>query len=176
MKKLFIIFLIVFGVVFSANDKIIKTMKAHDFELENIKGKKIKLSELYKDKLVILDFWASWCVPCKKEFLYLDKFQKKYDEYIQVVAIDIDKARHISKAKAYIKSKRYTFEVLFDTDNKVAKLYNVTTLPNTNIISTDGEIIWSHIGYKKGDEKELEKQILKWIESKTEAVPTQEKE
>jgi len=149
------------------SDETEKKIKAQDFELENMKGEKIKLSDVYKDKLVILDFWASWCVPCKKELSFLDKFQKKYGDHIQVIAIDIDKARHVSKAKAYIKSKRYTFEVLFDTENKVTKLYNVTTPPNTNIISTDGEIIWSHLGYKKGDEKKIEEQIIKWIDAKT---------
>ena len=168
MKRI-IFFLIVITLLGSSpySAENARKIKAQDFELENMKGKKIKLSDFYKDKLVILDFWASWCIPCKKELQFLDNFQQKYGDHIQVIAINIDKARHVSKAKAYIKSKRYKFEVLFDTDNSVKKLYNVTAPPNTNIISTNGEIIWSHIGYTKGDEKKIEEQIIKWIESKT---------
>lgn len=167
MKQI-VFFLIIIILLGSSlfSDETAQKSKAQDFELENMKGKKIKLSDVYKDKLVILDFWANWCLPCKKQLQYLDIFQQKYGDHIQVIAVDIDKARHVSKAKAYIKSKRYSFEVLFDTDNKVKRLYNVTNPPNTIIISTDGKIIWLHLGYKKGDEKKIEEQIIKWIDSK----------
>ncbi len=164
MKKTLIILLIVLGITLSANDEVVKTSKAHDFKLKNLKGKNIRLSDVYKEKLVILDFWASWCIPCKKEMPHLDALQKKYDKYIQVIAVDIDKARHIPKAKTYVKSKKFSFETLFDTDQKIMKLYNVQNPPNTFIIDKNGEIVWSHLGYTNGDEKEIEAQIIKLIE------------
>lgn len=145
-----------------------EAFKAPDFELENMKGKKIKLSDVYEDKLVILTFWANWCKPCKKEMIELDKLQKKYKDDIQILAVSIDRARHVSKAKAHVKSKRYSFEVLFDTDNRVMKKYNVTNPPNSNIITKDGMVVWSHTSYKRGDEIELEKQINHWLEQEKE--------
>ncbi|MBC8313538.1 MAG: TlpA family protein disulfide reductase [Candidatus Cloacimonetes bacterium] len=164
MKKVLIIFFVIYGTLLFANNDSTKVATAHDFELENLKGKKIKLSDIYKDKLVVLDFWANWCVPCKKELPELDKLQKKYKDFIQVIAVDIDKARHLSKAKTYAKSKKFSFEIVFDTDQKVMNLYNVKVPPFTFIISKNGEIIWSHLGYKRGDEKEIETQIIKLIE------------
>lgn len=163
MKKIITILIIILSFSFLLSSEKTETSKAQDFELENMKGKKVKLSEVYKDKIVILDFWANWCTPCKKEMIQLDKLQKKYKDKIQIIAVSIDKARHVSKAKAFIKSKRYSFEVLFDTDNRVLKMYNVVNPPNTSIITKDGNIVWSHLGYKRGDEIELEKQIIKWI-------------
>ena len=168
MKKVLIIFFVIYGTLLFANNDSTKVATAHDFELENLKGKKIKLSDIYKDKLVVLDFWANWCVPCKKELPELDKLQKKYKDFIQVIAVDIDKARHLSKAKTYAKSKKFSFEIVFDTDQKVMNLYNVKVPPFTFIISKNGEIIWSHLGYKRGDEKEIETQILKWLKSEKE--------
>ena len=88
--------------IFIIAEEVKKEENAPDFQLKNLKGKEIKLSEINKDKLVILDFWAIWCEPCKKELPHLNDFQKKYGDHIQVIAVSIDKARHASKAKAYI--------------------------------------------------------------------------
>ncbi len=167
MKKILtiVLLMIMIAILSASNDS---GKKAQDFQLENLKGKKVKLSDLNKDKLIILDFWATWCQPCKKLMPHLDEIQKKYGEFVQVVAVDIDKVRHQAKAKKYIKSKKFKFEVLLDPLGKVKKMYNVTNPPHTIMISPEMEIIWEHIGYKKGDEKDIVKQIEKWIESQKE--------
>jgi len=137
--------------------------KAPDFRLENIKGKQIRLSEFLEEGLVILDFWATWCVPCKKALTELNRIHEEYDQ-VNVVTICTDKPRKIDKAKAYIKSNKYKFKTLFDTNKKVTNLYKVTNIPRTFLIAPDGTILYDHLGYNKGDEKHLEEEIHKWFE------------
>lgn len=137
---------------------------APDFQLENQKGERVKLSD-FNDKLVLLDFWATWCVPCCKELPHLSKLQEKYGDHIQVLAITIDKARQVSKAKAFVKSNRFKFMTLFDPKQEVANLYNMVNPPRTLLIDPSGKIIFQHDGYKRGDEVHLEEEIVKWIES-----------
>lgn len=163
MKKLFILSLIIlFAISLLANEK----QQAPQFELQNMKGEVVKLSD-FSNKLVLLDFWATWCVPCLKELPHLSKLQSKYGEDIQVIAIDVDRPRSISKAKAYIKSNKFDFITLFDSNGEVTDLYNITNPPRTILINPAGEIIFEHDGYKRGDEKHLEAEIQKWIKQST---------
>lgn len=143
---------------------------APDFQLENEKGKLVKLSD-YNDKLVVLDFWATWCAPCCKALPHLSKLQDKYSDDIQVLAITIDKARHVSKAKAFIKSNRFSFMTLYDPQKEVAALYNMVNPPRTLMIDPSGKIIFQHDGYKRGDEVHLEEEIVKWIEMQNVEAP-----
>ena len=162
-----IILVLIFVTQLSADDQ------AKDFKLENMKGKHVKLSDFLEKGLVILDFWATWCEPCKKELPELSKIQDKYKEQITVLTISCDKPRKKDKAKAYIKSKRFNVVNLFDTKKNVQKLYNITNIPRTFIIAPDSTILYDHTGYQRGDEEEIEAVIIKWIdsiESKTEEI------
>ena len=145
---------------------------APDFQLENERGDQVKLSD-FNDKLVLLDFWATWCVPCCKELPHLSKLQEKYGDDVQVLAITIDKARQVSKAKAYVKSNRFKFMTLFDPKQEVAALYNMVNPPRTLLIDPSGKIIFQHDGYKRGDEVHIEEEIVKWIEAKSIKTPVE---
>ncbi len=136
--------------------------KASDFKLENIKGKKVSLSDFQKEGLVILDFWATWCEPCKKALPKLNNIHEKYDSVV-VVTICTDKPRTKNKAKTYIKSNKYKFYSLFDLNKKVQKMFNVVNIPRTIMIAPDGIIIYDHTGYQRGDEEHYEEVIQKWI-------------
>ncbi len=139
--------------------------KAPDFKLENMKGKQVKLSDFLEKGPVILDFWATWCEPCKKELPALSKIQDKYQEHITVITISCDKPRNKDKAKAYIKSKKFNVKNLFDTKKNVQKLFNITNIPRTIIIAPDSTILYDHTGYQRGHEEEIEAEIIKWIDS-----------
>ena len=135
-----------------------------DFRLEDLNGKQQKLSELQQDKLVILDFWATWCDPCKKALPKLNELHNKYDEVL-VIAINMDKPRKKSDAVSHIKSNRFDFITLFDPAGNVARQFNVTSIPRTLMLSPGGEVFYDHTGYQRGDEKEYEKKIQEWLES-----------
>jgi cytochrome c biogenesis protein CcmG/thiol:disulfide interchange protein DsbE len=133
---------------------------APDFQLRSINNESVKLSD-YKGQVVLLDFWATWCGPCK---VAMPHIQKLYDEHKErgfvVLSISIDEARTASKVKPYIKSRGYSFTVLLDKETEVVALYNPQKiLPYALLIDRNGEIAWRHSGYVAGDEEELEKQV-----------------
>ena len=158
MKNIFVIILIlVLALQLTAADK------TGDFKLENIDGKQVKLSDFQKEGLVILDFWATWCVPCKNGLPKLNELHEKYDN-VNVLAINVDKPRKKSNAISHIKSNHFKFHTLFDQKKVVQKQFSVTNIPRTLIIDQDGTIIYDHTGYQRGDEKHYEEVIVKWLE------------
>lgn len=159
MNRLFSIILIVM-----LTASLSATEKAQDFQLENMKGKMMKLSDFQQEGLVILDFWASWCVPCKKALPKLNELHKEY-ENVNVVTICTDKPRTQRKAIAEVKSHKYEFHTLFDPKKIVQKQFNIVNIPRTIIITPDGEILYDHTGYKRGDEEHYKEVIIKWLET-----------
>jgi cytochrome c biogenesis protein CcmG/thiol:disulfide interchange protein DsbE len=135
--------------------------KAPDFTLANLEGKDVTLSELLHKGPVIVDFWATWCKPCIKGFPGLEELFEKYkDRGLSVVAISIDSPKSRSRVGPFIKSKKYGFEVLLDTQGRVAKKYNAITIPRAVLISSDGEIACATIGYRPSNHELMEKSLL----------------
>ena len=141
--------------------------KAGDFKLENLEGKQVKLSDYLGQGLVIVDFWATWCVPCLNGLPKLDELHRKYDN-VNVLAISTDKPRDKSEAITLIKSNQFQFQTLFDPNKIVQKQFNVTSIPRTFIFAPDGTILYDHTGYQRGDEKHYEEVIIKWLEEQEE--------
>ena len=139
-----------------------KTMRAPDFTLSNLRGQDVTLSEVLEGGPVLLDFWATWCKPCVKAFPGLQDLHDKYEgRGLRVVTIAVDSPRSQARVAPLIKSKKYTFEVLLDTQGRVAKRYHVMALPRTLLISRAGEIVYSAVGNRPTSHKELEQAILK---------------
>ena len=134
---------------------------AQDFKLKDIKGKTVKLKDALTKGPVLIDFWASWCGPCKEEMPIFDKLYDKYkDKGLSVYLITIDKGSAIQKAKSFVKSKGFDFTVLFDKGKKVFKKFGCkSTVPVTFVLNKKGEIIFKHDG--KGTEKMFEDAIIK---------------
>jgi thiol-disulfide isomerase/thioredoxin len=107
----------------------------------------------YKGKVVYLDFWASWCGPCKESFPWLNEISAKYkDRGLVVVAVNLDKDRE--KADAFIKQHPPTFQMLFNSDGSIAKKYGVKGMPYAVILGKDGQVLHSHVGFHKDKTKE----------------------
>jgi len=105
----------------------------------------------YKGSVVYLDFWASWCGPCKESFPWLNEVARKYPQ-LKVVAINLDKNR--SDADEFLKKYPATFEVLFDGPAKSAEKYKVKGMPYSIIFDKDGREVHSHIGFSKEKAKD----------------------
>ena len=139
--------------------------KAPDFTLPDMDGNNFQLSQNIEGKLTLVNFWATWCMPCRAEMKKLKKIQKKYeDKGLQVVCISVDDPKTVSKVKSFIKTNRYKYTVLLDTNNEVMRLYQVTNPPYTFLVNEKGELVYTHSGYRKGDEKILEKHIAEILE------------
>lgn len=123
-------------------DKI-GALKAPEFNLKNLTGKSVKLSDL-KGKLVVLDFWATWCGPCKRSFPHMQELVNTYKD-VEFLFIDTwergEKQQAKEKTTEYIKSKNYSFNVLFDSDKEVADTYNIKGIPSKIVIDKEGNIL-----------------------------------
>ncbi|KGR75737.1 thiol-disulfide oxidoreductase ResA [Ureibacillus sinduriensis] len=143
-----LILLVLFGAivftVFSSSTKEKVEMlqvgdEAPDFELVDLNGEKHRLSE-YAGQGLFLNFWGTWCEPCKREFPIIDrKYQEYRNQGVQVLAVNI--AESDFAVRNYIESKELTFPVVIDKEKSVMNAYNIKPLPTTFLINPDGEII-----------------------------------
>jgi thiol-disulfide isomerase/thioredoxin len=134
--------------------------RAPDFALKNAAGKEVKLSDL-KGKVVLVDFWASWCKPCKKELPELDKLAKAYKAAgadVVIVAINIDTKRE--NADKFLRTANVNgLTVLFDASSTSAEQYEPPTMPTSYLVDRKGIVKAVHEGYNAGDEKKLKAEI-----------------
>ena len=132
---------------------------ATDFELLNLKQEEVKLSG-YQGKVVYLDFWASWCVPCRETFPFMNQLQEKYGkDGLEIIAVNIDTKR--PDADKFLAQYPPGFTVLFDPKRAVAKTYELKGLPTTFLIDRSGNVISTHLGFQKDRAGELEAHIAK---------------
>ncbi|GAA0611703.1 redoxin domain-containing protein [Virgibacillus siamensis] len=114
---------------------------APDFKLDTLSGGTFRLSDL-RGKPVFLNFWASWCGPCKKEMPDMQKFHKKYSEKVEVIAVNLTGSElGAGKVRKYINKYGYTYPVPLDKNSEVQGMYDVTVVPTTYIIGRDGNVI-----------------------------------
>ena len=131
-----------------------------DLSVKLLDGKQVRMSALLEEGPLLVDFWATWCAPCKKEMIFLEEFHKKYNEYgFRVLAISTDSPKSMSKVRSYIRAKKHTFMVGLDPNQEIAKKMNALLMPTTLILSKDRKVSWYHQGFIPGDEKEIEAQI-----------------
>lgn len=125
------------------NPNVIKT-KAIDFKLKDLNGKEMSLSDL-KGKKVFLNFWATWCPPCKAEMPEIQKlYEETKDSDVVIVAVEIGEP--LDTVKSFIDSNKYSFKVLLDSDQSVATKYNIASIPTSYFIDVDGNIVSKHVG------------------------------
>ena len=112
---------------------------APDFTMTNASGEEVKLSDFF-DKPVVLNFWASWCGPCKSEMPHFEDAYQKYGEDINFVIVNLtDGAREtVENASDFIEEQGYTFPLYFDTNTEGAMTYGTYSIPVTYFIGADG--------------------------------------
>jgi len=134
---------------------------APDFTLASNQGKNIKLSEL-SGQVVMINFWASWCGPCRQEMPLLDAMYKKYSP-LGFTLLGVNVEEDSKPGKKLIRDLKVTFPILYDTSNKVSKMYNVQAMPTTVIVDRNGRVRYVHQGYAPGAEEKYAKEVSKLI-------------
>lgn len=131
--------------------------KAIDFSLRTFRGNVVKLSDL-RGKVVLLDFWASWCQPCREELPYLDVLRKTYGpKGFAVVAVNIDnKAKN---AVDFLNKYSIKLDPLWDKRKKVIAAYDVATMPTTFLLDKKGRIRFVHSGFETEKYQAYKQQI-----------------
>lgn len=130
---------------------------APSFALPSRSGDMVSLDQL-KGQVVMLNFWASWCGPCRQEMPLLDQMHKRYSS-LGFTLVGVNVEENTQDAEKWLAQTPVSFPVLFDKENKVSKLYDVSAMPSTVFIDRKGNVRYLHRGYKSGDEGEYLDQI-----------------
>ena len=136
-------------------------------DVKTIDGKSININSINNNEMpIVINFWATWCKPCKKE---LNNIAEVYDEWqdetgVKIIAISIDDSRSMSKVVPYVNSVGWEYEVYLDPNGDLKRAMGVSTVPHTFLLNSKKEIVWQHRGYVDGDEDELFDEIQNLIE------------
>ncbi|MEO7774557.1 MAG: TlpA disulfide reductase family protein [Steroidobacteraceae bacterium] len=131
--------------------------KAPDFQLDAMSGRQEALAG-YKGQVVMINFWATWCGPCRTEMPVLEQLHKKY-KAMGFTMMGVNVEPDSQGAVKWLQATPVTFPILFDIESKVSKLYSVAGMPSTVIVDRKGNVRYVHRGYKPGDENEYLTQI-----------------
>jgi len=162
MKKIFysVIIIISFTVFARAQDV---NSKAPDFTAKDMDGNTVHLSDL-KGRVVLLDFWASWCVPCKKSMPHLIELYNAFrDTSFTIIGVNVDTQQDKVKEFEEELNADIPFPVIFDKDSKIPPKYEVEGMPTTVIINKDGIIKYKEVGYTNELKEKLDKTINELI-------------
>ncbi|GGD00403.1 thiol:disulfide interchange protein [Undibacterium terreum] len=133
-----------------------KGSAAPAFDLNGIDGQ-VKLAK-YQGKLIYLDFWASWCGPCRQSFPWMNELQNKYGaQGLQVIGVNLD-ARN-EDARTFLAGTPAHFVIAFDPAGATPRNYGVRGMPSSLLIGPDGKVLFEHSGFKDADKVELEEKI-----------------
>ena len=125
---------------------------APQFTLSARSGQDVSLAQ-YHGQVVMINFWASWCGPCRQEMPLLESIYKKYNR-LGFTLLGVNVEPDSKAANDWLKDTPVSFPILYDRDSKVSKLYDVAGMPSTVIIDRSGKLRKIHRGYKPGDENE----------------------
>lgn len=160
VKKMIVLFAASFLFVSAAQAEVLEGM-APDFTLKSRSGENVKLSE-FRGDVVMINFWASWCAPCRQEMPLLEDMYKKYSD-LGFVLLGVNVEEDSSKAADLLKEIPVSFPVLYDNTNSVTQLYKVVAMPSTVMVDRDGKMRYLHRGYLPGYEAEYIKQIKELV-------------
>lgn len=149
-RRLFFVSCLAFGMPALALGAANPGAPAPDFTLAARDGGKVRLADL-KGQVVMINFWATWCGPCRQEMPLLAQLNTKY-EPLGFTLLGVNVEPDSAAAVAWLKGMPVTFPILFDTDSVVAGTFGVEGMPSTVFVDRNGQVRYVHRGYKVGDE------------------------
>ena len=127
------------------------------FQLREVSGNAQQSLAAYSGKVVIIDFWATWCQPCKQSFPAYERLVRSSNGKLVVLAVSQDD--EAAGIPAFVAETGATFPVVWDEDKSVAKSYDPPTMPTAFIVDKSGIVRFAHAGYRAGDEATIERQV-----------------
>ena len=162
----------VLGLVFSSLASIAQAAK-HPIPavvVQKLDGSKFNMGDLENDgNPIIINFWATWCSPCKRE---LNSIAEMYEEWVdetgvKLVAMSIDDTRNMGKVAPYVNGKGWEYDVYIDPNGDFKRALGVNNVPHTFLVDGNGSIVWQHNSYNPGDEYELFELVKKLSEGES---------
>lgn len=145
------IFIVALGVFVNLSMKQSRDEFSPDFSLPDQNRQQISLTQL-NGKVVLINFWATWCTPCREELPHFERLYQQYQsEDFEILAINVGDDKN--KIDAFLSNIDISFPVLLDSDAQVSRLYEVNAMPTTIIIDKLGRQRMLHLGYRSGDEE-----------------------
>lgn len=130
---------------------------APDFSLQSRDGGTVSLSE-FRGQVVMINFWATWCGPCREEMPHLEALYQRYSALgFRLLGVNVEEDSE--NAEAWLEEMPVSFSILFDPENRVSELYDVIAMPSTVLVDRQGNIRFSHDGYQPGYENDYQTQI-----------------
>ncbi len=133
---------------------------APDFTLKSLDGSNLKLSE-QAGNVVMINFWASWCAPCRVEMPKLNDLYNKYKD-LGFVLLGVNVEQQEQPMRNFLRKRPVDFPILMDKSNEVSQRYHVVAMPTTVLLDRSGNIRYIHQGYREGDEKKY-RQVIKML-------------
>jgi thiol-disulfide isomerase/thioredoxin len=124
--------------------------KAPNFTLKSVEGKTVKLSD-YKGKVVIIDFWATWCPPCRRGIPDLISIQKEYKKNVVVIGISLDAEKTINDIPGFIKENGINYPIVYGDDKVVTDYGGIRSIPTSFVIDKQGNVADMHVGLVEKD-------------------------
>lgn len=137
--------------------------------VQTLDGKKVDAKSFSNNgKPIIVNFWATWCAPCKRE---LATIAEKYDKWqeetgVKLIAVSIDDARSTARVAPYVNGQDWDYEVYLDPNGDLKRALNVNNVPHTFLLNGKGEIVYQHNNYEPGDENELYTKVKELVGKK----------
>lgn len=157
--KSFLLFVFLLIYVYSVRAADLAGKPAPAFTAKDINGKEISLSD-YQGKVMLLDFWASWCVPCREEFPFLVKFYRDHQkEDFTVLAVNIDDREENMRRFLADYDAAHIFPVIFDSEKSIPPLYELQSMPTSIFIDKKGIIRYIHTGFNDTRKKEFKTEL-----------------
>ena len=135
---------------------------APGFSLPSRAGDEISLDQ-YQDQVIMINFWASWCAPCRQEMPLLEQIYQRYEPLgFTLLGVNVDE--NPEDALAFLQeSEDVSFPILFDSESQVSQLYEVIAMPSTLVLDREGTVRFVHHGYQVGYEDEYQAQVRQLI-------------
>ncbi|MGY6562329.1 MAG: TlpA family protein disulfide reductase [Luteibaculaceae bacterium] len=155
--------LIVVFVCIALNSSLLAQMPS--VIIKDINGKPVDTKTIMENdgNPVVINFWATWCAPCKRE---LNTIAELYDDWVEetgvkIYAVSIDDSRQVHKVAPFVNGSGWEYEILLDTNHDLKRALNVNNVPHTFLFNGKGELVYQHNNYAPGDEDDLYEKILK---------------
>ncbi len=174
MKKIILAFIVAF---FSVSQTMAQETLPST-EVRTLKNKKVEFNSLFEPgKVTLVSFWATWCVPCKKEIANVKELLPEWKEEIDFdfMTVSVDDSRSAAKVASYAAAQRWDFPTYLDPNNDLKRSLNFQTVPFSMIVDKEGKVAYMHNGYEEGAENEMFEKLKEIAGPQLEEMPIIEK-